>query len=372
MIVEVTFRLMPSKFQQKISDLAIDESDEYNDLPEGHFQLKTDWSNFKFRSEKKKKKLTSNIVKLNSYFESNPSSDYFNLRPNVTKLQQKAQTGETNQVIYDTTFSIDKNHRRITTGADENQKYAYHLAITGGSYVFGEGLSDEDTLASQIQRATQEFRVFNLGIPGASIVDSIATITLAKNWDDIHPRRGIVLVPIYQFYFSRFLGSTRIVGTWYRNAYLKVDPQTKRYVYGGTVRQDQKLKIFVSTLLSYSRFLDAIEFDWPPLNEDVYEQYAKAIDDFRFYYRQKFGSENQVVAYLPPSSEASRPIVKYLEKNNIPYLDYSSFSSLRVQSDKNLFFEYDGHPTAEYNRIMAELLLKALNDKSNRAKIGIN
>lgn len=66
------------------------------------------------------------------------------------------------RTIYDVVYTVDANNRRVVPASNPNGEVVIFL---GDSFVFGEGLNDEETLPHQVALATGgRFRILNFGV----------------------------------------------------------------------------------------------------------------------------------------------------------------------------------------------------------------
>lgn len=94
-------------------------------------------------------------------------NDRLQLRPNASEIEI-AKTAA--NLIYNATYSSDEYSHRVTirpplpSGEIPGMK---RIVLLGCSYAFGDGLNDNETIASQLNRNRDHVYVSNWGIPGA-------------------------------------------------------------------------------------------------------------------------------------------------------------------------------------------------------------
>lgn len=284
-------------------------------------------------------------------------------------FRQRATVIETGETAYDVAYSLVEGGRRRVPGADEILPLA-HLAISGCSVVFGEGLEDDQTLPAQMQKKVQKTRIYNLGRPGGSVVDAIAMLQITNFWKNIEPKKGALLFfHSSQIHVPRFLGTISTVGVWNEyGAFLNEDATTGAFQYGGVYDQHKPLWTLLSRWAARSQFLKTINFDWPPTTNSALETYVRALSFLQLQYQQLTDSQNPMVVYLRPGEKESCEIIPYLEKYKIYYLDYSDFQMQRYATQP-LKIQYDTHPTQEFNRILSQQLMHDLTSNKNTQKI---
>lgn len=361
---EIVFRLFNPKIdlhQFFLSKQKIHQAANLNT----NYRLKTDWTRLQISDYKQSFNQLKPLERSGDVWDEE-ADGYINLKANYS-ARHKAINPLTGEIVYDVKYSQDAFRRRLTVGHSKNP--SSHLILSGCSSTFGEGINDDQTLSYLLQKKMPETNVFNLGIPGGSIVTALTTITKKDNWDGIFPFNGKLLFSYStSIHVPRFLGTIRLVGSWYHNgAFLKKN-EMGDYEYGGVYYLHKPFRTALSKLLNHSQLLSAIDFDWPVVNDRAIEDYAKAIYQLKTQYRKKYSAQNELVVYLWPGEEENRAIIPYLEKYQIYYLDYSDFN-LRKYATKDLFIKWDYHPTEEFNRILAEQIASDLAIPENKINL---
>lgn len=86
-------------------------------------------------------------------------------KPNITQPSARAYVGD--DLIYDIRYSIDANGLRTTRPNGGVRSSARCILFFGGSFTFGEGVNDDETMPEQVAiRAPEPVRVYNFGFPG--------------------------------------------------------------------------------------------------------------------------------------------------------------------------------------------------------------
>ncbi len=283
--------------------------------------------------------------------------DFFTTLQSGYRVHKKSFSGlQTSRLIdssievYNVKSNFDQYGRRSTTSSPKES--SLHIFLVGCSFTFGEGLEDNQTLSSQLQKIDQDSSYFNLGRMGGSVVDVVVSQEATDVWEGVSPLEGVVL-----FNFSavdhvpRFLGTIRTVGAWNEEGgFLKKEKHI--FKFGGIYRFHRPIWTQLRKALDRSEFLRAIAFDWPPVDDAAFEEYALAIKQVKDAYLKKFESQNKFIVFFRPGEAQASRIIPYLEKYRILYLDYSKLKFSRF-ANKPLKIPYDGHPSAEYNRLLA-------------------
>ncbi|MEM9777204.1 MAG: hypothetical protein AAF902_21675 [Chloroflexota bacterium] len=106
-----------------------------------------------------------------SYYQSDPILGY-SPQPNSERASKK-MIGDT--IIYDVVYTIDDKGFRSTPYSDLDSRRC--LLFFGGSFVFGEGLENDETIPSLVGKfSDEEKKIFNLGFHGYGPHQMLASI----------------------------------------------------------------------------------------------------------------------------------------------------------------------------------------------------
>jgi len=314
------------------------------------FRLKTDWSHHIYKGPAPQSLDKVEIFCSADYLELH-SSGYSLYKPNFSgqDICRVVGTGET---LFTSRYTFDSLGRRLTSLMSE-QSSSYHIAFAGCSYTFGHGLPDQDSMPAHFKTLNPKAQVVNLAKLGGSISDLIFHLTVNDTTTDLSSNGVLILSFIGNMHMHRFLVSIRVFGVWYKyGPAIEYDEITKKFVYKGITKNVYPIYSRISDFLMASHFFKLLGWDWPnPKKREYYYEYAKAIDFARQLYRQK-NKNRELIVMLNPDSRGSRGIIDALEERKIPYLDYTNMPIKKI-SNKKLFLDRDGHPSEEYNKILA-------------------
>jgi len=120
-----------------------------------------------------------NTVNKNVSLQSMPYADLceFGLCPKAGTwvAKKEALVGDTHQqaeLIYLVEYTINNMLERFTPGS-ENLNSGIHVNIFGGSFAFGEGLDDNETLPFFVSQAIRRAQVRNFGFHGAGVARAL-------------------------------------------------------------------------------------------------------------------------------------------------------------------------------------------------------
>ncbi len=149
----------------------------------------------------------------------NDSGDYiekfslYQQRPRREEIERpKNQQQDRSHDIY----TYTGNGSRLTVYPSDYTDKNKHFILLGGSYAFGHGLPDEDTLTSQLAQLASGFEFFNFGFQGGGPVTSLALVSESNFSQRIQQESGLTLFLWTPFHINRIKGMPRNY-FWYSN-----------------------------------------------------------------------------------------------------------------------------------------------------------
>jgi hypothetical protein len=105
------------------------------------------------------------LVRLEQVHVTNPDPVLGYVAPASTKRIARKVNGRTGEVIYEHQVTIGENGLRTTLPFNRLSKEA--ILFFGGSFTYGEGVGDDETLPAQVGKITKgRYRVYNFGLHG--------------------------------------------------------------------------------------------------------------------------------------------------------------------------------------------------------------
>jgi hypothetical protein len=266
--------------------------------------------------------------------------------------------------VIDYHFEIDSFARRWTPDTSQTNSSRQYLIFLGCSFVFGEGVSDQETLPSFASRYSNHFHSYNYGIMGASPGDSYLRLREIRKEQELAEKSGWVIYVYMDHHLPRLVGPLSMLTTWagHKNHYV-IDPN-------GEIRTDGHFdelvphQIAVYKTLRKSSFFRWLKIDWPPrAHESDWELMAKIFTAMKKTAKERLQARHFAVLIFP-GSETARHLIPYLEKQGIAYLDYSHWD-MNMLTHGNPWFPYDKHPTPATYELIAKSLVLEL-DKIDR------
>jgi hypothetical protein len=263
-------------------------------------------------------------------------------KPGVVSRSRKA-VGD--RVIYDVRYTMGARGTRVTP-ASLNREADSHVLFFGGSYTFGQGVRDAQTLPNVVAERLTDRNVMNFGYPGQGPTRMLERLDAG---DVLEPFRDDQVVLVFTFipnHVRRVIGSMRVSTTWGRDvAYyaMGADGTVERR---GSLSSGRPVLARVYGWLGREPILKHFEIDLPariaPRHLEhtaavigaARDRFLDAIEDGRFY----------VVVYpdRPEDEFSGSRIVPHLESRGIAVFDYSG----RLEGTEKNWFKDDTHPTA--------------------------
>ncbi len=263
------------------------------------------------------------------------------LLPGTTTRASLTVRGET---VYDVTYTIDEQYARRTPDF-ASTKSEHELFFFGGSFVFGEGVEDDETLPSVVARLASDGRVTNFGFPGHGPAQMLRRLESDAPLGD-GLRDDVTLVYVFiPGHVRRVIGSMRVATSWGRNfpSYaLNPDGEAR---FSGTFSEARPVLSKFYSLLSRERILKYYGVDIPlRIRAEHLQLTARVIATARDRLLARFESDEFYVVLYPsnPRDEFSgREIIPYLDTVDVSYFDYTEL----FDDGEAYRLPHDDHPT---------------------------
>lgn len=263
------------------------------------------------------------------------------------------------KIISDSLVTMDCP-MRFVPGRLANKNSDQNIILYGGSYVFGLGLNDEDTLGANLQAKVKNVNVYNLAIAGWGAHQLLRLLELERLKPSLaNNQGGWVVYGLIQDHIDRMLHHPRIV------TYMPANPDSPYYqvrdkeiLYQGTFRENFPL---------YTSFLEAINRTsmgnkllfasrWlKPLEEQ--KMICRLVQKSAKILREQLNYK-LVIFYYP--TETIDPSIDQCLRQYATVFDYSDQLKDLRQQNKLTIGSHDSHPSALANKRLAELLKRDL------------
>jgi hypothetical protein len=287
--------------------------------------------------------------------EVHPIRGYFGLLTNGRTRAVLAVAG-TGQPIYDVVESTDGAARRTTLNPRPERRKK-HLLLLGCSFVFGPGLMDSETLASQLALRAPLYRAYNYGVSAMGPGDVLKLMRGKDIAAEVPERGGWALYFHINEHFRRI--EPRLSQLGWPRSYFREGPGPS-LLGGGLLEQEFPWRARFLGLLGGVQILKLLKLDFPWTVDEHAVRLAALIyrEMKREYERQLPGGRFAVVVH--PLGARTPLLSEYLDYFEVPYLVYDGLTWPKVVDGPVRLSLYDAHPSAATNRLLAKLLARDL------------
>lgn len=258
-------------------------------------------------------------------------------------------------------YSVDSIGRRVIPGQVIDRERP-SLMFLGCSFVYGEGLSDEETLPAQAAKMQNAFNVYNYSFHGWGPNNLLRLVRTKPFGTDISKKPGSVAIYIFiDVHLDRVRDSinlSRAFSGWPDALpYYFLDERGELQTHGMLSQGRPVVELLYQTLAK-SQLLRTLGIDLPPtVTQQHLQLMAAVIENLKKALNEKMGGTQFYVAFYPGSQLAKR-LIPLLDKKGINSLDYSAVQATAYFAEPEHL--PDGHPSAAMNRFFAKQILTDL------------
>jgi len=269
------------------------------------------------------------------------------VRPNATKYLD-------DELIYQVSYSTNEHGLRSSMGGDRVDGYYGCILVYGGSFAYGEGLNDEETLPWQIDVQTgRRHRVFNFGLHGYGPHHMLASLESGHTASIVGCDDEPVVV-IYQAisdHLRRALGLT----SWDEHGprYL-VDDQGKAVHAGYFDETVTRGRLF--HLLDESYIFRAVLGSNRPRREEDYDLLQAVVEQARAKSNELFDLQDFVVIYWDDGPQD--PLPEKLGNSGLRVFRVHNIIPGSRASDSEYRLVGDSHPSPLANKKIAGFVVE--------------
>jgi hypothetical protein len=265
------------------------------------------------------------------------------------------------KVIFKATYSTDARGRRATPVESAATRNRY-LLFFGCSFIFGEGLNDDETLPYYVGRLAACYRPYNYGVIGYGPQQMLAMLEEGGLRKQIPQRKGAL---IYSYmgepvagHIDRAIGSLHIFGWASRFPHYFIGPDGE-LTRDGNFRTGRPIRSLTYRALRKSAIVRTLGLNHPfRINEGHVELTARIIEESRRIYQEDFLSDDFYVVILPGAvKRTSDMLIAKLKESGVRVLDYRDRSEFSAPEYR---IAEDEHPSKRWNQRMAALIVKDL------------
>ncbi len=267
------------------------------------------------------------------------------------------------ETIYRQSYKADENLLRIPLRKMTGAKA--HAFFAGCSFVWGEGITEKETLPAQFQDLVPSYQAYNLGFPGGGLHSHLRYTELFPLSKVIKERKGIYFYTFITHHLDRFFG---------RYNFAAIEPvkvphyrvEAEKLVFKGEFKEQPFFKRFKAA--KKLGMADALIRTQNPLSwsDEELREFATGVKFLKERYLAQFPEGKFIFVFHPLARipEIVAVLKRHLTGLKIAFLDPASeFERLRLNKgflNSDLSIPYDRHPTGKGNLLLAESLAEAL------------
>jgi hypothetical protein len=261
-----------------------------------------------------------------------------------------------NDTVFDVQYSIDSMNKRITPDFDSS-KTDYALFF-GCSIGFGYGLEDNQTLAYQVQKQSQNTNSYNFCISATGTNHMLAQFQYRDLSKQVAEKNGCGYYIFFWDHIYRAIGTMHRYTEWLHLApYYEMKDgklvRNKLFKDGRPFISGWYERLYQTNIVKY------FEADLPlKLNDTHFDLVSEMVLESKKAYEKQFGNDQFYLVFYPNyvtySPEEMRTFKSYLTKKNIRFIDLSNV----IVYQGKYTLGGDSHPNAETNKLIANFLLQ--------------
>ena len=270
------------------------------------------------------------------------------------KVSAKKRQGS--QTIYEVDYTINDGGWRETP--ESGPAVGPFVAFFGGSFVFGEGVSDSETLPSQFQKISPQRRAYNFGIHGWGPQHMLALLESSQSSLSLTAAQGDLVYLYIPGHMDRLTGAMTIHNAWGKGFpyYLLRDDHPKRE--GNMVTGRPWISKFFS-ILSFSKLAEWLGFDLYRLTPSDPKLLAAVFEQSCNLFSSVHGPSRCIIVFFPGGQADLQTVQEHVKLDNIELID----ATIAFKDDiQKYLISGDGHPNVAGHRVLARLINSRVRD----------
>lgn len=255
-----------------------------------------------------------------------------------------------NQVLFDITYELDQNGRRVS--ALQNQGQKFFAIFFGGSFTFGTGVSKEETLPSILALKDSRFEAYNYGMSGVGTNTMLGQSENNAFIAEVKQRRGVIVYNYIEDHVYR--ASARLPSV----AWLRDTPfyNTGPVEFEGSLLSSNP--IWVKGLLLLAEWFPSFAGKrFPPIGERDFEYVCELVKQTKANMLEHFPNSLFILVRHPfESNSLSDTFKSCLEAGGVVIREPLGQTGSRYK------IPVDGHPNGTSNQLLAEDIIRTIND----------
>jgi hypothetical protein len=274
----------------------------------------------------------------------------------LSPIRTRARKRVEGRTLYDVTYEIDEHGRRVTPTRDPGVR-PHFLLFFGGSFAFGEGVDQNETLPFYAGEQLPDHRPYNYGFHGYGPQHLLARLEAGGLRDEVTEPDGALVYLFIDGHIHRAIGSFVVHTGWAQSSpYYLLDaeglPQRR-----GNLTTGRPLRALAYSVLGQSQIMRWLGLEIPRRIEPRHIEHTAAIlTRAAGLFHEQFGSRRFYVVIFPGSVHGPE-LSAALERRGVASLNYSR---LLDYSDARFFIAADWHPSALAHRTLAAQIARDL------------
>lgn len=280
-------------------------------------------------------------------------------QPNAEARAYKREGGE---LLYDVVYRTDEFGRRITPQSTPDA--GRFILFFGCSYVWGEGVAEDETLPAHAARLMPGVRVYNYGFSGYGPQQMLAKLESGELPRELPEKSGTLVYVFMCDHVRRAVGALRMWAQWGRHfPYYTIDddgalvrrgsfftgrPWRSRFY--DTLKREQIMAYFNVDIPIRTRPEDTVLA--ARIVSAARDRFLDAWPDGRFL--------TLIYPWIPECKGDSASFTAALTDAGVEVLDYSNLLDMTAPGYR---IPHDLHPAAQAHHAVAERLLHDLSPK---------
>ena len=227
---------------------------------------------------------------------------------------------EDQRVIYDVTYTIDEHKRRMTPFKDTSNTDKFAIFF-GGSFTFGEGVEDNQTLPYYFGVFTEKYHPYNYGFHGHGPTEMLAKLETMDLPKEVSEKKGVLIYSFIDNHVKRTVGSMFFVTDWGWHKPYYYLTSNDEIIRQGSFLTGRPLLTRLYRLLGKSKILRYFEVDFPlQIGQEQLRLVFRVIEESRMLFLKQFpGSQFYVLIWPRTNANYDKQLQSFLElkKNSL-------------------------------------------------------
>lgn len=263
-----------------------------------------------------------------------------------------------NDSIYEVIYSIDEYQRRVTPVENRNRRTKF-LLFFGDSFVFGEGVNDDETFPFYVSQLATGYQPYNYGLSGYGPQQMLAKLQSDELPAEVLEKEGIAIYTFIDAHVERAIGSMYVYNAWGDKMPYYATGRRGKLVRKGNFTTGRPLLSALYGWLEKSEIADYYDVNIPGELKDRHYAFAvRIIAAARDAFRAKFHSDQFYVVIYPDEGDYFEEMEPHFIQAGLKILNYDE--ALKLDPAQGLAIAGDGHPTAKAHQIVARMIVADL------------